>query len=189
MKIQFARPSVPRTAVASLAVATLALSACGSDSDGGSGADAEARERLQSEIIDDDFPAPPEEQECVVDGIVDSLGGERVIELADSGDLGDEFQLPQDEAEAVADAVVDCVSFDELIQDQLADDPSLAEVPQSFVDCILGNLDGEVYREALAAEFSGNGDSEAIMESAFGPDVLGECFGAMSAEELAELTG
>lgn len=179
---------IPARTLALVVVASLGVSACGSDSGGDS--DEEARQvLLDSFEEDDDFPATPEQQECVADRTVEGLGGERVIEIDEEVGFEGDFALPVDEAEIVADAVVECVDFGELVRDQIANDPTVGDVPDTFIDCLLENFDNDLYKQLLTDEFSGEGADDDVFEELFSPAVGQECVGRLTPEEIAELTG
>ncbi|MFK7920245.1 MAG: hypothetical protein AB8G14_19385 [Ilumatobacter sp.] len=164
------------------AAALIALAACG-----GTPSDADAIEQLSRSFQGgaDSPDLADDEANCVSTEIVASLGAERSLEI-DSTDL--DGSLPLAEAETVTDAFLGCIDTKAFFTDIINEDPGAAAIPQAFVDCLIDQLDGDVIRSVFVAEFSGQGDSNALGE-AFGAEAGAACIEVLTPEEIEQLAG
>ncbi|MEM9748603.1 MAG: hypothetical protein AAF945_18065 [Actinomycetota bacterium] len=126
-----------------------------------------------------------EENQCLDRGAIDVLGTDRFIELS-RADFGTDVFLEPGEAEQVSDVFFDCVDANDFLQRTFAADPTFAQLPIEFVDCILGAIDESVLRSGLAATFSGADATGAALEEA-GAEAGFACIDQLTPEQLQDL--
>lgn len=169
--------------LACLAVAALALAACGGDDGASGGSDGrteEYREAMAASMADDDdLPFEQADIDCLSGEFVDALGGaegleEQGIEPADLrsdeglSELG--LELGEQEAKGIAAAFGDCnVSLAELVLAEAGE-----EVPAEVRDCVEENLDEEVLADFFARVLVDDAASEEPPDELLEP-LLG-CF-------------
>ncbi|MEM8746124.1 MAG: hypothetical protein AAGF91_05425 [Actinomycetota bacterium] len=126
-----------------------------------------------------------EENQCLDRGAIDVLGTDRFIELS-RADFGTDVFLEPGEAEQVSDVFFDCVDANDFLQRTFAADPTFAQLPTEFVDCVLGAIDESVLRSGLAATFSGADATGAALEEA-GAEAGFACIDQLTPEQLQDL--
>ncbi|MBU3690131.1 MAG: hypothetical protein B7C54_03570 [Acidimicrobiales bacterium mtb01] len=155
--------------MAAVAVASLALVACGGDGDGtndylggssgGGGSDAESAfgQELTKALMTDSTGtfSSEEEASCVAGAMIREVGEGRLIELG-LGDGGlnemSNYGFTEAEFEKVVDAVFNCVDMRATIVEQLATDYS-----EEQANCVGDKIDLDAMRDLAKAELTGNG--------------------------------
>ncbi len=164
----------------------LALVACGDDDSGGGGDEAlmgDLAEQIKSGQTGDQLGFTDEDAVCFASGLIDALGGERMV-----GALQLEFEefmsgASIQERRTVVDAMFECIDFGSLMIQEAAGEIS-ADSAQCLGDAIAAS-DG--FRDALAQSF-GSAD-DPFDDPALLAEMLPVMFECLSAEELIQLGG
>ncbi len=140
---------------AAACAAALLASACGSDTEAGSGADTAIGQALTEEFLSEgDSPITTEEQaRCMSGDIVDNIGEDRLAELGVTADNVadiDEIDFTDAEFDTIVDALFDCVDVRDAMATEMAGD-----FGEEGAACVADNLDEDLLRDVMAAGFRG----------------------------------
>jgi hypothetical protein len=163
----------------------LVAGACGDD-DSASGSDDELVGGLTQLILDDtdtgDVPFTEQDAACFAKGLVNELGGARMVEAMEM-----EFEEFMDQASAaerreVVDIMLECVDFGGLLTAEFSTAIS-AESSQCLSDAFVGS---SAFRDALADSF-GTAAADPFDDPAVQEELIPAMFNCLSAEELVQL--
>jgi len=161
-----------------LAVAALALAACGSDSDSGggsvelSGADQELADALSADIVaDDDGLADAFDPDCLAAGTVSVLGGaDRIASeygVTVDNPSTDGVDLSADDAAKVAASYADCGDLKQAFAVGFTSD---GDMTTEQAECVLEDISSDEIQDMLEETFQGNDEgpaSDALFEKMF----------------------
>lgn len=146
----------------------LVAAACGGSDD----PDAELIAALEASINNDDDPFDGLEMDakCAATSLVDAVGGAEQAEskygiTTASVEADPEFdaELSQQDAEAFVDGFWDCGDMEGALVLGLTEDGTLSE---ENARCLVGNVDTDLFKTSLAAEFMSDEAGAAMAESA-----------------------
>lgn len=141
-----------------VAVAPLAVAACGGDDDGG-----DVRQQVIDKITDGDDAPTGEQAGCMADGLIASLGEKRVKELLEVPDGSDiEDVLSSDEQAKFASAAVACIDARSMVRDQLVG----SGFSEADADCVLDAIGEDELDAMIESSMTGGEPSEDVLTDA-----------------------
>ena len=160
--------------------------ACGGDGDDGDQALIDALAASINAEGDDTFEGIELDEQCAAKSLVDAVGGAEAAEseygiTVESVESDAEFDpiLSQEHAEAFVDGFWECGDMMGAMTAGMAEDGAMSEEDAA---CLTENLDPDVFKTALAAEFMGP-EGDALMDSAV-DDSFTAIFDAMIACDI-----
>jgi hypothetical protein len=164
-----------------LAVAALAVAACGDD-DGGGGDKSAATAKVKASLMDestDGFGLSEDDADCIAEKIVDDFGAERVDEIDFTASTP---AFEGDEPAQAADAFDDCMELNKLMTSLITSDASVSDDSKACLDDSIDEDDAHTFlEESLSA--TGDGPSQESLDKL--DEDLSSC---LTAEEYAALS-